>query len=609
MRLLARRRATLKAAGGGGGGASPAAFPSRLVVSGRRLVDENGYVMPTLRGFNIHTAAWSQSAYNAMAALDTRTTPGAAGSARFIRMVIKWDDIQPTNATSVDTSLMTPWLDPSISRAIAAGFYVQLEIHLNTGDVPAWATGADETAKFCTLDQGKFLTQYLAKRYGDPTDPLGAGQYSKGVIGLGLNEPPVNSTTMNSAAGSVPYLENHQATVFGWMREFAPNWIGFMAYSYGSGTPLYEGPGEDTGKTDANPAHAVYNNAVIDVHDYMTRVDTEVSTATGRQPNGGIYTVGNGGPARGPGDDPSYVSTAIHKQQHLNFLKPYKDFSVANNIPVAMLEWGWTPIQNVYSTSPGSPTTGEVDFITDKMIAWNDMSPVAEAQWLYAESTGDQWAAKPAGTWRPSTLAWFEAHNTGGSGGQGGTTFISDTFTAGTAGELLTVHSPGTGGVWNVLTDRTGHKLSAAGRMYGERPNGALDDAMSYNAATPASADYDVQADVVQLTAASAVGVMGRIDTAARTGYAAFYDAGSGLYKLEKIINGSYTNLGTYAAAAGTVMLRMRGTTISLLVNGTSRISVTDSSITSAGRAGTWSYSISTATTGVHLDNFLAVNT
>ena len=43
-----RRRCRRRRAG------SPAPFPSRLTAVGRSVVDENGYVLPTMRGFNMH---------------------------------------------------------------------------------------------------------------------------------------------------------------------------------------------------------------------------------------------------------------------------------------------------------------------------------------------------------------------------------------------------------------------------------------------------------------------------------------------------------------------------------------------------------------------------
>lgn len=393
-------------------GVVPANFPSRLSTSGRNIVDENGYVMPRFRGFNMHVVPWAQTDFDAMMAKDTRSTKAALD-----RIIVRMDYAQPVNGTSIDATWLAN-LDLTVARAQAAGRYVMFEIHLNIGAIPAWMqAGLDETDRFCKAgaNNGQWLTEYLAKRYGDPADPLGAGKYTKAVVGFGLNEPPVNGTTMNSAAGSIPYLEDHQARVFGWMRTFAPNWIAFMCWSYASGTPIYTGPGEDTGKTDANPAHAAYDNAVIDIHDYILRDSSESATAAGRQFNGSVYSFANGGPLMGPGDETSYTSTATHRSQHANFLAPYVTWCAANSKPLWIGEWGWVPITNANAVGgAGQAVTGEQAFIDDKQIAWANASTIGECQWNYDVTTNttiNPWAARPGGgtNWRTSTADWLTA--------------------------------------------------------------------------------------------------------------------------------------------------------------------------------------------------------
>jgi hypothetical protein len=414
--LTRRRIITTSAAGGGGGGATPAAFPSRLATSGRYLIDENGYQVAgpghPARGFYMHNVPWSQTNLDDIAALDTRTVP-----IRMARVTILWTDIQPTNGTTVSSTYITN-LDTTISRLQTAGIYAMLELHLNTGNIPAWVqAGLDETDRFCKAgaNNGQFVTEYLAKRYGDPTDPLGAGKFTKAVVGFGLNEPPVNSTTMNSTAGSIPYLEDHQARVFGWMRTYAPDWIAFMAWSYASGTPLYNGPGEDTGKTDANPAHAAYNNAIIDLHDYLLRDSSEDATKCGRQFNGSVFSFHNGGPLMGPGDETTYSSTATHRAQMLQFVRPYKEWCVANDKPLMLGEWGWVPVTNSDATGgAGQATSGEQGFIDDKQLAWADAGTAIEIYWNYDVTTNtgvNPWAARPGGgtNWRLSVSDWMAA--------------------------------------------------------------------------------------------------------------------------------------------------------------------------------------------------------
>jgi hypothetical protein len=57
------------------------------------------------------------------------------------------------------------------------------------------------------------------------------------------------------------------------------------------------------------------------------------------------------------------------------------------------------------------------------------------------------------------------------------------------------------------------------------------------------------------------------------------------------------------------VKLQMRGTSIKVFVDGAERISVADSTITGAGRAGVYTGSYdNTDTWGMHIDNFTATN-
>ena len=680
------------------GGGSQAAYPSRLRASTPvpgtigRIVDENGFTVPTMRGANMFPGNWSVSDLQSISALDTRSN-----KLQFARIVIRWSDIQPTNGTSVSSSFISG-LDATIANLVAAGnWYCELEIHLNVGAIPGWvpAGGADETDQFCGdpaqtgKGLGKWLTEYLANRYGNPAS---TATYTKAVMGLGLNEPPVNGTTMNSAAGSIPYLEERQARLFGWMRAsgFAPDWIGFMAFSYGHGSPILPYTGT-AGKTLPNLASACYTNSVIDFHDYISRSRgypsnyLEDPNNDSRQGNWSVYAIGNGGPGMGIGNEPVYVSNKTHRMQQEAHVKPYRTFCTDNGLPLMIGEWGTVPI--VFAgglgpqpftgvTSTGSPdtftktahglsngdrvlfsnvtggtglairtpyyvinatsntfqiattaggsavdlssnvTAGTVDIGTvnnldygrDKRRVWGS-TPCIEAWWIFNVTSNyaqDPWAVKPGGTFTPE----FSDHISQAALPALPDEFGYDSFYGPTAGALLTTRSIEieAGGPWVVQSDRTGHKVSSTGTVYSERPGGAGDDAATYMTTGPAGADVDVSLTVVDKSAASQIGPACRMSTNAFTGIAVLRDAAAGNYKLYDIVAGAYNPLGsTYTGPAGRVTIQVRGTAVTVFVDGVSRITGT-TTITAAGKIGIVSYGISTDTTGAHGNDLVAVN-
>jgi len=128
---------------------------------------------------------------------------------------------------------------------------------------------------------------------------------------------------------------------------------------------------------------------------------------------------------------------------------------------------------------------------------------------------------------------------------------------------------------------------------------------------TPASANYQVSAALQSLTnAGSGLGLLGRYN-GTNAGYLAEIDD-SGLITLYKEIAGSFTTLGTYAipsfvgGSSSVVTLNMVGSAISVLVGGTTQISVTDTSIASAGTFGLRVGNIATTTTGIRLGSLYA---
>ena len=190
--------------------------------------------------------------------------------------------------------------------------------------------------------------------------------------------------------------------------------------------------------------------------------------------------------------------------------------------------------------------------------------------------------------------------------------FASDAFTD-TAGTTLSTHDA----AWTVHASYTGTAvISDANRL---RVNASGAEAFYWHSGAPATADYSVSADDFFKDADGGnghVGVTGRIDTAAKTLYMARYGGGANdRWELLKIVTGTTTLLGSSAEAitdetSHNVLLKMVGTTVELFKDGgaTATVSVTDSSISAAGKSGVYLYNSASAnnTTGIHLDNFSA---
>jgi hypothetical protein len=132
-----------------------------------------------------------------------------------------------------------------------------------------------------------------------------------------------------------------------------------------------------------------------------------------------------------------------------------------------------------------------------------------------------------------------------------------------------------------------------------------------YNDASPAGADYTVQADVIVVNNASAAypGVVGRMATGADTYYRLFYDQPGGQWVLDKQVAGANTSLDTAAQSLSNsttyeIRLEMIGTAIKGYVDDVEVLSATDSSIAAAGKAGL----LLGASSIMDLDNFIATD-
>lgn len=191
-------------------------------------------------------------------------------------------------------------------------------------------------------------------------------------------------------------------------------------------------------------------------------------------------------------------------------------------------------------------------------------------------------------------------------------TFVNDTFT-GTAGTLLTAHTPEAGGPWTAHPNypTSTAVLSDANRL---RANGST-NSIFYAAGVAASANYEVLADFryVGLWSSQQVGIGGRWDTLTTTGYLVDFYQTDLSFKLNKLVNGVATLLGTYSVTPTVgqtlaIKLTMVGSAIKVFIDGVERISVTDSSVSAAGRAVVHLLGTTVNNAGMHLDNFSAAD-
>lgn len=175
----------------------------------------------------------------------------------------------------------------------------------------------------------------------------------------------------------------------------------------------------------------------------------------------------------------------------------------------------------------------------------------------------------------------------------------NDTFTE-AADTDLALHTSDSGHAWtkdngNVLT------VNAVGDyLYNAAPTNASRYSLGV---TPATAEYDVQGDIVSAVN-WAMGLMARIDEPATDDYRCYFESSS--WKLLKRDAGIVTELGTYTGDSPngtprTVKLEIRDATKKLFIGGVERISSTDNTVTAAGKPGLISLGIDSSE---HLDNW-----
>jgi hypothetical protein len=198
-----------------------------------------------------------------------------------------------------------------------------------------------------------------------------------------------------------------------------------------------------------------------------------------------------------------------------------------------------------------------------------------------------------------------------------GVSFVQDNF-VGVQGTLLHNHVGEGGATWtqrvSLATSNVVLAPSGRARDDGSSPNGSF----YYASGQPLSADYRVIADITKLSAAptAVLDVLARVSTTTDDRYGARYATnGTPGWSLYKVVKGVGAALGAAfndTIPNGTtrqVELRVRGSDIQLFVDGVSRVSVTDSSITLAGVVGLGGANLSAAgtdATGLAIDNFNA---
>jgi hypothetical protein len=190
--------------------------------------------------------------------------------------------------------------------------------------------------------------------------------------------------------------------------------------------------------------------------------------------------------------------------------------------------------------------------------------------------------------------------------------FLTETFTV-TSDTALSSRTSDSGHTWTLHPNTSSGSILVDASTDTARATTTA-ASIYYSSATPTNADYDTQADLVVKTVAGITGVCARLSTSATTYYTLLYYQTNGRWEIYKAVSGTSTLLGFSSqtltdGASYTFRLECIGTAIKAYVGGTQVISVTDSSVTAAGRPGVVTQLVSaTDTTGMHLDNLSATD-
>lgn len=191
----------------------------------------------------------------------------------------------------------------------------------------------------------------------------------------------------------------------------------------------------------------------------------------------------------------------------------------------------------------------------------------------------------------------------------------SDNFDSATDDADIAGRTPDVGGAWTACSSLSGNTFYASDANRVRMGPAAGGRRAYYINSSPATAEYDVQADVYVVTNSGnqIMGIAGRLTSAGDGGYYARFVNASGEWTLFRItsISGD-TSLGTYSATpsvstAYTLKLEIRDAAKKLYIDGVERISSADNTTTAAGFGGIYSHS-STAgsnSAGHHVDNLV----
>jgi hypothetical protein len=195
--------------------------------------------------------------------------------------------------------------------------------------------------------------------------------------------------------------------------------------------------------------------------------------------------------------------------------------------------------------------------------------------------------------------------------------FVSDAFTG--SNVLLENHTPDSGGTWVRVNSAmsTMQQQVDQGRCYGQcTASGGTEYYLNVN---PASAEYDVEADVIPVTLGAdywQAGLVGRYNSANDDHYYVRYVYVPGFMRWEmyKYAGGVGSLLGSYddtlsLGVSKHIKLELRDATKKLFVDGVERISSNDNAVAGAGHPGTFFWNNTgnvgmPSTVGLQLDNF-----
>ncbi len=172
------------------------------------------------------------------------------------------------------------------------------------------------------------------------------------------------------------------------------------------------------------------------------------------------------------------------------------------------------------------------------------------------------------------------------------------------------------GATWTLQTSTSGLPdlilVNSANRLRGARVSASIHSASG----VPASRDYDVSASVYVASNVNTyfIGPMARISGAQLDGYVVLYTNVDGKWILYRRSSGGLTEIGNFTQALTpgvtyVATVRCRGSNISALIDGVTRITATDATVTAVGLAGIYADIPSVSeTTGYQLSNFVATN-